>query len=218
MGQGGGEEIQTICITDNKLRSDSEKQSVIMLLDEKKMYMLDHEEKTYSEMPMNMGQMMDSKMQEAMAGEDMSAEEKEMMQNMMGGATDIKVTVTPTDETKKIGEWNCRKYIQEMKTMMGPTTSEIWATQDLKIKYDVYQKFKEAFGGQGSFGNMMSSMAEEMKKVEGVPVLTTTTMNMMGANITSTTELLEFKETSAPEGTFDIPGGYKKTDAMKMER
>ena len=142
----------------------------------------------------------------------MSVTTLRVMQGMMKGATDIKVTVTPTDETKKIGDWKCRKYIQEMKTMMGPTTSEIWATQDLKIKYDVYQKFKEAFGGQGTFGNMMSSMAEEMKKVEGVPVLTTTTMSMMGANITSTTELLEFKEVSAPEGTFDIPSGYKKTE------
>ena len=36
MGQGGGEEVQTIWITDNKLRSDQGDQSMIMLLDEKK--------------------------------------------------------------------------------------------------------------------------------------------------------------------------------------
>jgi hypothetical protein len=154
-----------------------------------------------------------------MAQEEMSAEEKAMMQSMMKGATDIKVTVTPTGEKKKIGEFDCQKYNQEMKTMMGPVTSEIWATEDLKIDYKVYDKFKEAMGseGGGAFGNMMSSMADEMKKIKGVPVLTTTTVNMMGNSMTSITELVEFREATAPKGTFNIPSGYKKTDDMQMK-
>jgi uncharacterized membrane protein len=217
MSQENEEEIQTIWVAENRLRSDEGDHSVIMLLDKKKMYMLDHDKKTYTEMPMNVGEMMDSKMQDAMAGEDMSPEEKAMMQSMMKGATDIKVTVTPTSERKKIGEWNCRKYMQEMKTMMGPTTSEIWATEELKVDYDVYEKFMGAMGAaEGSFGNMMSSMAEEMKKIKGVPVLTTTTINMMGTTMSSITELIEFKEASAPKGTFSIPSGYKKTKDMQF--
>ena len=218
MDQGKEEKIQTVWITENQLRSDEGDHSVIMLLDTKKMYMLDHAKKTYAEMPMNVGDMMDSKMDEAMSGEDMSAEEKAMMQSMMKGATEMKVTVTPTNERKKIGNWNCRKYVQEMKTMMGPTSSEIWATEELKIDYKVYEKFMSAMGGQGgTFGGMMSSMAEEMKKIKGVPVLTITSINMMGASMSSTTELIEFKEAKAPKGTFTLPSGYKKTEDMDMK-
>jgi hypothetical protein len=60
-------------------------------------------------------------------------------------------------------------------------------------------------------------MAEEMKKIKGVPVLTTTSISMMGATMSSITELIEFKEASAPKGTFSIPSGYKKTDDMDMK-
>jgi hypothetical protein len=40
---------------------------------------------------------------------------------------------------------------------------------------------------------------------------------MMGASMSSTTELIEFKEAKAPEGTFTIPSGYKKTEDMDMK-
>ena len=54
-----------------------------------------------------------------------------------------------------------------------------------------------------------------MKKIKGVPVFTETTMNMMGMQMKSTQELLEFKQGTAPKGTFGIPKGYKKTDMMQ---
>lgn len=221
MGQSqpAKDEIQNIWITSEKIRSDGENQSFIMRLDQKKMYMLNHKEKTYVEMPLNFGKMVDSKMQEAMEGEDMSTEEKEKMMQMMQGMTQMKVTVTPTGETKKIGDWNCQKYIQSMQTMMGPATSEIWATEDLKMDYEVYSKFMAAMGGGpgGMFGDFMTDMIKEMEKIKGVPVLTIGTMNMMGASVKTTQELLEFKEDTAPSGIFNLPSGYKKTEEMNFQ-
>jgi hypothetical protein len=220
MGQSqpAQDEIQEIWVTQDKIRSDSEKQSVILRLDQNKLYMLNHEEKTYAELPLDFGNMMDSKMKEAMEGEDMDPEQKEAMMQMMQGMGQIKVTITPTSETKKIGNWNCKKYTQTMETMMGPTTSEIWATEDLKMDQDLYSKFMAAMSGQGMFGNMMADMAEEMKKIKGVPVLTVSTVNMMGASIKSTQELIEFKEGTAPAGIFELPKAYKKTDEMNFRQ
>jgi len=221
MGQSqpAKEEIQNIWITSEKIRSDGETQSFIMRLDQNKMYMLNHQEKTYVEMPLNFGKMMDSKMQEAMEGDDMSAQDKEKMMQMMQGMTQMKVTVTPAGETKKIGDWNCQKYIQSMQTMMGPATSEIWATEDLEMDYEVYSKFMAAMGGGpgGMFGDFMTDMAEEMKKIKGVPVLTISTMNVMGSSVKSTQELIEYKQGSAPAGIFDLPKGYKKTEEMNFQ-
>jgi hypothetical protein len=54
MGQSqpAKDEITTIWITSDKLRSDNPEQSIIMRLDQNKMYMLDHAKKTYAEMPL----------------------------------------------------------------------------------------------------------------------------------------------------------------------
>jgi hypothetical protein len=221
MGQSqpAKDEIQNIWITSDKIRSDGDDQSIIMRLDQNKMYMLNHQEKTYVEMPLNFGKMVDSKMQEAMDSEDMDAAEKEQMMKMMQGMTQMKVTITPTNETKKIGDWDCRKYNQTMQTMMGPANSEIWATEDLKMDYEIYSKFMAAMGGAqgGMFGNMMTDMMKEMQKIKGVPVLTVSTMNMMGTSVKTTQELLEFKESNAPAGVFDLPKGYKKTEEMNFQ-
>lgn len=217
--QPAKDEIQDIWISQDKIRSDSPEQSVILRLDQNKMYMLNHGEKTYAELPLDFGNKVDSKMKEAMEGEDMDPEQKESMMKMMQGMSEMKVTITPTGETKKIGNWNCQKYIQTMETMMGPTNSEIWATEDLKMDYDLYSKFMAAMSGQGgTLSNMMTDMAKEMKKIKGVPVLTVSSMNMMGASIKSTQELIEFKEGNAPAGIFDLPKGYKKTDEMNFRQ
>jgi hypothetical protein len=217
--QPAKDEIQDIWISQDKIRSDSPEQSIILRLDQNKMYMLNHGEKTYAELPLDFGNVVDSKMKEAMEGEDMDPEQKESMMKMMQGMSQMKVTITPSGETKKIGNWNCQKYIQTLETMMGPTTSEIWATEDLKMDYDLYSKFMAAMSGKGGmFGGMMTEMMEEMKKIKGVPVLTVTSMNMMGASVKSTQELIEFKEGTAPAGIFILPKGYKKTDDMDFQQ
>ena len=72
-------------------------------------------------------------------------------------------------------------------------------------------------GKGGMFGSAMEEMAKEMKKIKGVPVLTITTSNMIGASVKSTQELLEFKEGTAPSGYFDIPTGYKKIEGMNFQ-
>ena len=221
MGQSqpAKDEITTIWITSDKLRSDNPEQSIIMRLDQNKMYMLDHAKKTYAEMPLEIGKAMGDKIDQAMEEEGMDEQQKANMMGMMKGMTQMKLTVTPTDETKKIGEWNCRKYLQNLQTMMGPTEGEIWATEDLKVDPELYAQYRTAMMGKGGmFGGAMEEMANEMKKIKGVPVLTITTVNMMGASMKSTQELLEFREGTAPSGYFNIPSGYKKVEGMNFQQ
>jgi len=49
-----------------------------------------------------------------------------------------------------------------------------------------------------------------MQKVKGVIVYQTSTVKMMGSDVTSTTELLECSDKTAPAGNYDLPAGYKK--------
>ncbi len=68
--------------------------------------------------------------------EGMSQPGMEQMRTMM---EQTKVTVEPTDETKKINDWNCRKY-KVTKTGMIEVEQEIWATEDVALDLKRYHR------------------------------------------------------------------------------
>ena len=216
MGQTQPEkdEIMVFWLGENKARTDQEAGTSTILLGEKKiLYIIDHNKKTYAEMPLDLDKMFEEAAA-AGAGEDPEmAEAKKKMPGFMKGLMkgvmgDMSAKVTETGETKKIGDWNCRKYLIEMDMgMAGKTNSEAWATEDLKIDYSLYFTSANAMlASQPGFDKIV----KEMHKVKGVVVYSTAKVNVMGADMTSTTELLECTDKSAPAGNYDIPAGYKK--------
>lgn len=198
MGQAQPAQDRTVTtwITQDKMRRDEGEMSSLAIVEKGKMvvYHINHPQKLYTEMSLG------------------SDDIQELASGMSG---EIKVKVTPTGESKKIGSWNCKKYIQEMDMGMMPMASEIWATEDIKIPFqDIYEKFGSAMvPAQPGMKMSMQAMQEEMKKMKGLPVLTNSTMRMM-QNVTMKTsrELLEIKDGTAPAGTFDLPAGYKKQE------
>ena len=93
-------------------------------------------------------------------------------------------------------------------SMMGMTTkSEVWASEDIKIDYELYRSLTFSLLGQTQG---VEDMMKEMEKIKGIVVLSSGSMSMMGTDVKSTQELVEVAEKSAPGGTYDIPGGYKK--------
>jgi hypothetical protein len=217
--QPAKDEVEQIWMTGKGIRNDGAKTSMIMLIDEKKIIMIDHDKKTYTEMPMNIGQMMSA----AAKQEGMDEEETEeaaqaneaMMQGMMQGMMKMEAKVQPTAETKKINNWLCKKYILDMKTFMGPMTTEIWASEDLKVDKELYAKYTTAL--MSLMPGMQSgteSVMKEMEKIRGVQVSSITKYEMAGQPITSSTELIEYKEGTAPTSLFKIPAGYKLEKSM----
>jgi hypothetical protein len=183
--------------------------TVIMLMEKNLVYMIDHNQKSYMEMPLDaLGNI------EKMMGIDENDEEGkaqlEMMKGMMS-MMQMKVTVNPTEETEKIRDWNCTKYLVSTKMGMGSVESEIWATEDPELDFEMFleisQSFKAMFPG-------FKEVLEEMKKIKGIAVMTDATVDMMGTKVHSTTEVIEIAEKSAPEGTYNVPKGYEKTEGM----
>jgi hypothetical protein len=201
----------TIWLTDNKARMDQDGgPSSILLADQKVLIMIDHAKKQYAEMPLDFDKMM-----QAAAGDDPRAQEAMakmpgFMKNMMKG---VSAKVTETDETKQIGPYHCRKYLLEMN--MGPagtTNAESWATEDLKLDYSkIFTAANAMMAAMPGFENIL----KEMTKIKGVVVYQTAKSKVMGAEVGSTTELLEAGEQAAPAGTYDVPAGYKKVKAIK---
>ena len=213
MGQSQPEkdEVMVFWMGADKARADTDStnSSILMLMDKKVMYMIDHAKKQYTEMPLNFGAMVDKAVGEAGGGGEQAQQAMAMMKGMMGA---MKATVTDTGETKKIGDWNCRKYIIDMELgMMGKTRSETWATEDLKIDYSMAFTMANAMiAGMPGFEKIVA----EMRKIKGVVVRQAATASVMGAEFKSRTELLEAGERSAPAGHYELPAGYQKVKGI----
>jgi hypothetical protein len=196
-------------ITSDKVVNMSKKQKVVIDMDKKIITMIDHGAKSIVEMPMDFSKNMDKK-------GDMSQEEKAQFQQIMGTMMQMDVKVEETNERKKIGKWNCRKYLQTIQMAMGTTKSEIWTTEDIKVDEDLYAKYSVWMLSQiPGMNQNMDAIMQELKKIKGVQVYTEQTITMMGQAMKSTIELMEIKEGKAPSNIFDLPAGYKKTGAFR---
>ncbi|HYA48909.1 MAG TPA: hypothetical protein VEG35_04335, partial [Burkholderiales bacterium] len=165
MGQTQPEKDEAVVfwLGEGKARTDHERgTSTIFLADKGIIYVIDHNKKTYMEMPLDMNKAVD----EAMAGQgEQGRKIAEMMKGMGKGMMgSMSVTVTATGETKKIASWNCRKYLIDMKMSMGETASEAWATEDIKIDPKLY--FTAANAMMASMPGFQD-MVKEMQKVKG---------------------------------------------------
>ena len=204
MGQKSPEKNDTsiVWLTEGKACSQiGNKESIIFDAKKGLIYAVDHEQKQYSVIPMDLfggGNKEDTSKNDEMA---------KMMQAMVG---DMKITVTPTDETKKIGDWNATKYNVDIKMAMMPSKQEIWSTEDIKIDYTMFNAVSSGMMAQMPG---FEKIVEEMKQVKGIPVESVTRTSAMGGEIVTTSKLIEYAEKDAPDGVFDIPEGYKKVEA-----
>jgi hypothetical protein len=209
--QPAKDSTMTIWLSENKARMDQEGGvSSILLADQKILYMIDNTKKQYAEMPLDFDKMIEDAAGDNPKAKEAMAKMPGFMKNMMQG---MSAKVTETNETKQIGPWQCRKYLIEMN--MGPagtTNSEAWATEDLKLDYrKVFAATNAMMAAMPGFENIL----KEMMKIKGVVVYQTSKSKMMGAEVGSTTELLEAGDQDAPAGTYDVPAGYKKVKAIK---
>jgi hypothetical protein len=190
-------------MANDKMKEDIGDISTIARLDLNKIYYINNKDKTYSEidLPVDFEKIL-------------PAEATQYLQMMQ-----VSATVTDTGETQKIKEWNCKKYLAEISiSMMGmtmPMTIEMWTSKDLGIDLDTYKKFsKETI----LLNPMFKGVIEEFQKIEGYPVLTKTSMNMMGSETKSQEQVLSVEKKDAPPGTYDLPQGYTKTAFNPFQR
>lgn len=212
--QPAKDEIKIYWFGDGVARTDANRTSTLFFADRKALIWIDHHAKTYSELSMDFDKMFEEGTEgqtpeEKAEAKKMAEMMKGMTQAMMGS---MSVKVTETNETKKIGDWNCRKYLIDTDMGMMNSKAVSWASQDLKVDFNAYFAMANAM-----MANMpgFDKIIQEMKKVKGVIVYQKSASKVMGQEMTSTTEILEYMEKSAPTGTYDIPAGYQKVKANR---
>ena len=159
--------------------SRTEQKDHIMIIDfgSKMMYQLSPGNKTYTEI--NMMSMMDDKMKEITK----------------------EIQVTPTNETKKIAGYVCKKYNV---TVMG-VTSEHWLSKKVK-GYKEFRKLRKKMEKSFKKNPRLRQMTiAGISSKDGFPVRTVTTV--MG--MTTTTTLKKIEKKSLSKNFFKVPKGYK---------
>lgn len=185
---------QTTWFSKDKLRMEDGDKVTIVRADLKKMFTINLSDKTYTavDLPFDLKKYI-------------PPEAAPMVEQMM---SQMKITVTPTTETKKIKEWNATKYTMTMSGQMFTMTSDMWVTKDIKMDSAA---FTEMHGSMMSLMPGGSAMVAELKKIEGFPVLTERTQTpMMGGEMKEKEEVTAVETKDAPEGTFDVPKDFKE--------
>lgn len=178
-------------IAKDMMRSDEGDKSTIIRLDLKKMYVVDHKAKTVStiDMPMDMKKYFPPEM-------------APMIEQVLSS---MKVTVTPSTETKKIQTWNTTKYTMTLSMMMGGITQEMWTTKDIQLAGTGWNEMTTAMLSMRMGGE---AMAAEMKKVEGVPVLVERVQKVGPGEVKSREEIVSVEQKEPAKGWYELPKDY----------
>jgi len=200
MGQPATDVVQDQWISENAYASVSAEQSMIMDMKKNMMYWVFHKSKTYVEstLPMDLTKLLPAEFA-AMAG---------MMM--------MTATVSPTTETKKVGQWNCTGYDVSITVMSMPMKMRVWATTDVPFDYN---QFNAKIWGNVLKSQMMfdENSAKEMMKIKGFQIASEMSGEMMGMKISSNTEVLEISKKTPPANIYAPPAGYTKKDKLSMD-
>ena len=179
----------------------SDQSSSVVDLAKNVMYMINHKSKTYIEAKLPF---------------DFASLLPPQMASMMQGMMKMTVTVSPTGGTKTIGSWACDEYDVTMNMMMMPMKIKVYATKDVPFDLAAYMA--------NIYGTMLKSQfrldeasVSEMMKVKGFWISSETTMEMMGAKIRTTSEVIEISKKTPPAGVYSVPAGYAKQDKLSMQ-
>jgi hypothetical protein len=192
MGQPAKDSTEVVWIGVDRMRVEDGSAVTIVRADLKKMFMLDTSAKscTTVDLPFDMKKYMPPEMAGHM--------------DQMSAAT--KATLTPTGETKQIQGWNATKVTLAMTLPMGGSmTQEMWVTKDVGGER---RGWADLFAAQNALGPFAAGLAAEMKKVDGLALVTETSTTMMGQTTEAKESVTSIEEKDAPAGHYDVPSDY----------
>lgn len=190
---------QTTWIGKDKMHMDQGDTATIVRLDLMKLFVIDHTKKVFNvlDLPVDLSELVPPEMKQMLT----------MMQ--------FQVTVSPSDESKQIGEWAARRYDMTMSSMMFTMKSTMWVTK--VAGYDP-ESFNKMYVHLNSLQPGMADAVKEMSKVEGLVVEQNGVMTMAGTEVGTSEKTLSIDTLDAPAGTYDPPADYTEEPFDFMSR
>jgi uncharacterized protein DUF4412 len=172
-----------IWIAGDRLRRDEGDTSYILRLDRNQLYVVNHAEKTYSELPVPI----------------------DLQKIAPPEAAQMKVQVTPTNEIRKIAGWSSRKYKVDLTSPAGlHLDTTIWASTEIAS----YQAYNRMAASLASLQPGSAEWARKLEQIEGFPVVQEADVTMGGSRFKTREELVAVETKDAPAGAYEIPAGY----------
>ena len=195
---GAREEIIETWIDKNRLAVHGQGRSLIVLLDKKVIYYVDHVKKTYVEMAVPV---------------DVNQYFPESLEQLMGQVT---VAVTPTEEFQKFEKRECRVYEVDIDSFMISMKMKVWATLD--VPFDRKSYLEEMFPELAKVTYLLTgNVAAELLKIEGFHYRTEMVLNFMGAELESNQEVVEMARKPVPDNTYSLPRDYTKKERFSLQ-
>jgi hypothetical protein len=189
-----GQQTSTTWLAKNKLREDSGDRSVIVDLDAKKLFVIDHGKKSYYALDLPVDIM-------AALPDDIRAQLEATIASMK-----IEVKVTPTDESKEINGYTVKKYRIEMGgANVMKMTRDQWMTEE--IGFDI-GSFKSLMRTLLSAQPMGTDWLKQIWEIDGFPVLAESTVEVMGNEVRTKEELVSVENRTPADGTYAPPANY----------
>jgi hypothetical protein len=223
---GGAPQTATSYIASDRLRiSQPDGNEAILDLKSGDMTVLDGQKKTYYVITQKDMDDMSAMFREQMNSPEMKAAQEQMknlppevqkrMQGMMGGMMSVSVEKTGTSRT--VAGMHCDNWTVSIGQI---SKTEECLTTELKLPPQSYDRFRNymdslrsMMASMGPMAKNFEAMQEQMKKLKGFPIATTTSTNVMGRRSASTSEVTEVKRGAIPASAWAIPAGYTKTDS-----
>lgn len=185
-----------VWVSGDKLRRDEGETSAILRLDRKKLYIVRHPEKTYSELnlPVDFVLLLPKRTEEA--------------GTLWAKQMKLSVQLKPTNESRTVGSWNARKVTMDISNATGmKIASTLWVSRDV----EGWAALNRLAATMAALQPGSESWVQALEKMEGYPVLREDRVDAMGARFGTREELVSVETREAAPGAFDPPAGYTAT-------
>lgn len=222
---------QTLYVAPHAFQTTTEGGTMIFRGDRKLLWMVDAEEKKYTELTEADAKAMGAKLGDAMAQLQEALKNappaqramvEKMMKGQMAGMAPKERTVKATGETKTINGFPCSGY---MISISDGSSTEVWAAdpkavhldpKDLSVWKDFGEFMKAMLPGVDQFKDLIKDYENPGKdQVPGFPVLSIQ-RDGSGKELWRS-ELVGVDEGPIPAEKFEIPAGFKKEKAKLDE-
>jgi Domain of unknown function (DUF4412) len=182
-------EIRIWVAGDKLRRDDGEAASTILRLDRNKIYLVNHQDRTYSELSLPLD------LQKLGASQDVLK---------------TSVQVKPSNETKKIRSWNARRVEVDVSNAAGlKLDGTLWVSKDVEA-YAALNRMAVSMAALQPGG---ANLARQLEQIGGFPVVQETDVEMNGSRFKTREELVSVETREAPAGLYEPPAGYAKEAA-----
>lgn len=197
-------------VGDHRTREDTPmvSMSVIRRFDQKKLYFVDHQKKTYSEadLPFNPASPDAGSQRGKPAAADTSKEEGARQKHQM--------TVTVTDEVQRIGPWNARKVVVVNRSDLGESTRVAWMSAEVGVDEGALNQWQAdaVVLPPGSIDPEVQESQRRLDAVPGYPVLeeSRSSGGPGEKEYRWHKELVSAEKKEPPAGLYEPPAGYTK--------